>query len=93
MTLPDSQERYPPQDLIDQWVAAWSADIDSDEPIAEVIARKACDWQREQDAQACIQIAFGFQVEDGTYHAGKKAGAFACAESLRSTPPQPGAAQ
>jgi hypothetical protein len=40
--------------------------------------------EREACAKVCAEIAMKHQQEEGTYAAGKKAGAFECAETLRS---------
>lgn len=38
-------------------IAAWFAEGPEGCDIAEFIARKACDWRREQDALTCDRIA------------------------------------
>jgi hypothetical protein len=47
---------YPSNDLVDEWyVEANSADYVG--TVEQFMARKACDWQREQDALVCDEIA------------------------------------
>lgn len=46
--------------------------------------RAAMATEREACATACDEIALRHQQTEGTYAAGKKAGAFECADALRS---------
>lgn len=72
-----------PKQIAEQLVADWSDKIS---PIAwdwrgfaEVAARRAM----VTAADTCEQIAMKHQQAEGSYAAGKKAGAFECAETLR----------
>jgi purine nucleoside permease len=60
-----------------------AASQDGGEAPAVQAARVAC-------ADICEQIALKHQQKEGTYAAGKKAGAFECCEALRADVPKPG---
>jgi len=69
---------------IDEW---WDSGSDWRKTFDDVIERFAylvAKHTQEQCAKKCEKIAIKHWQEEGTYAAGKKAGAFECAEYLKS---------
>jgi hypothetical protein len=48
-------------------------------------ARQAVLAERERFARICEEIALNHQKQEGSYPAGKKAGALECASAIRSS--------
>lgn len=69
---------YPDAELIGQWCADYvRGDDRGGIAVHDFIARKACDWQREQDAVICDNLPIG-NFEQGQYE---------CASAIRNQPP------
>lgn len=74
-----------PEQIAEQLVVDWQA-VEKMPPMAWDFRGFAAEAVRRavaNGADACEQIAMMHQQTDGTYAAGKKAGAFECAEALR----------
>lgn len=76
-----------PEQIAEQLVADWQA-AEKIPPMAWNFRGFAAEAARRavaNSADACEQIAMKHQQTEDTYAAGKKAGAFECAETLRGS--------